>query len=71
MYLNFEADSLSVGKDVINLDCSSSGHYLLPLCFWLDLNSLSMISIDDKDVHSVALKLHKQFGHASSDKLIK
>ena len=30
-----------------------------------------MISIDNKDVHSVALKLHKQFGHASSDKLIK
>ena len=32
MCLDFANDTLFVGADKIKLDCSSSGHYLLPLC---------------------------------------
>ena len=30
-----------------------------------------MISVSDKNIRNVAVKLHKQFGHASSEKLIR
>ena len=77
MNLNFEKDTVTVFGDDVKLRCTTSGHYSLPLtahCQALDENksvsdTLSCVNLDDK--HAVAVKLHRQFAHPPSRRLLK
>ena len=55
------------------LEIASLGHYILPV---LPVNSGEhleniLLNMDSRNVKNVALKLHKQFGHAPYEKLKK
>ena len=56
--LNFEEDFCSIDGQKIQLKVTERGHYLLPL---LDVTDVSFVS---------PLRLHRVFGHASSNKII-
>ena len=79
---DFSNDTVNVGgRDIIKLTCTSSGHYCLPLTRLLLHDSsphsrivlhavnLKTMTIDEK--RRKAAKLHRQFSHASKEKLIR
>ena len=80
--MNFSDDTVNVGgKDIIKLTCTTSGHYCLPLTRLLlhDSSSYCRIVLQavylktmtaDEKKRKVA-KLHRQFSHASKEKLIR
>ena len=64
----------------IKLSCPSSGHYIIPLLLLNDYQidhcniTLTVVDIEKlslKEKKAKALKLHRQFGHATEDKLVK
>ena len=76
MRIKFSTDQLFVGDhDVINLKCSNSGHYLLPVNYFqadderIMLNILDLSTLDKNEKMKKALKLHRTFGHATEDNL--
>ena len=76
--LDFNTGRARVFDDWIQLQCSSSGHFMVPLTVLTayhedqivlhlqNFNSLSADALDKK-----ALKLHRTLGHCSKEKLIK
>lgn len=77
--LNFERDLIEIENMKIPLYISSSGHYCIPLtpCD-LDvkysniiLHAANISGLSRIDKMKKALKLHRQFPHASKEKLIK
>ena len=79
MQLDFLRDTAIIKGEEIRLICTTTGHYCLPMnhtCiddqsvqFVMHLQCLSGLS--QRDMASKALKLHRQFSHASKEKLRK
>ena len=81
MTLNFKNDTANVGEKDIPLYCTKSGHYSIPLTSWcidtkdpnnhivLHMKHLQGLSKEEK--MKKAGKLHRQFAHASKEKLVK
>ena len=79
MQLDFSTDTAIVRGEKVKLICTSTGHYCLPLnatCiddqsvnFVLHLECLNGLS--RRETLSKAMKLHRQFSHASKEKLRK
>ena len=79
MSLDFEFDIMTVFGEKIQLITTTSGHYALPISKSLHLaneierGSISNITLKVETVKSnreIAIKLHRQFGHALEDKLL-
>ena len=67
--LDFVKNKATMLGEDIDLMFTSNGHYYIPL---VDENEcISFIQNTEDDKSKIALKLHKQFSHPSSDKLIK
>ena len=79
MKIDFSKDTATIEGEEIKLQCTSTGHYCLPITnITLDredvnvvLHLLNLSSLSEKEQRSKALKLHRQFSHASKEKLIK
>ena len=79
MKLDFSRDTATVDGHEIKLYCTSTGHYCLPITnVSLDRNDINVVlhlqqlsSLSEKEKKSKALKLHRQFSHASKGMLIK
>ena len=79
MQIDFKRDVVSVKGKEMNLHCTSTGHYVIPVTiipsesnhvnFVFKLDVLENCSKEEKK--RKALKLHRQFSHASKEKLIK
>ena len=77
--LDFVNDQITMLGRKIDLQCTSNGHYCIPLSpkqvavnhgtvnVTLSVNNLEEKTVKEK--HDVALKLHKQFGHPCASKL--
>ena len=72
MTLNFVEDTATINGEKIDLDTTSSRHYIIPLrqsqeniLMTLDMNGKSI-----RDKNKTAKKLHQQFGHPTHDKLL-
>ena len=79
MNLDFESDTITIFGEKIPLITTASGHYAIPitrpihLVNELDTGKRSNITLavsEEKSSHDVALKLHRQFAHASEQKLL-
>ena len=59
------------------LDFNKAGHYTILVCEWTDEESIVVFHLEKlaeaskSEKSKKALKLHRQFGHASEDKLLK
>ena len=82
MVLDFETDTAEVLGNKVNLHCTSSGHYCLPLtnlllqdkpnsCVLIVLHTLNLKQLSRSEKMKKAMKLHRQFSHASKEKLCK
>ena len=71
MHINLEDDTAEVMGHKISLNCTSSGHYCIPILQEeIPVNQVSLAELTDKERQKTLLKLHLQFGHASADKMI-
>ena len=79
MVLNFQNDTASIFDESIPLTVTSSGHYVIPISKPKQLiNSIDNIKCmnitltahKDYSNEQIALKLHRQFGHPTKDKLL-
>ena len=76
--LNFVNDSVSIFGKNLKLKCTSSGHYYIPLSRLSGVDNINFVLIATQDISAssmdgkrkIAIKLHRQFSHPSSDKLI-
>ena len=81
LVLNFNEDTAEILGQRVRLHCTSSGHYCIPLSSTLlyegcDISSIilhadGLKSLSDDAKYKKASKLHRQFAHASKDKLCK
>ena len=82
MALDFETDTAKALGNKVNLHCTSSGHYCLPLtnillqekpnsCASIVLHTLNLKQLSRSEKMKKAMKLHRQFSHASKEKLCK
>ena len=82
MKINFQNDTINVFGQNIPLVTTSSGHYAIPLTpakqAINDLEresssniTLTINNINQQSNHAIAIKLHCQFAHPTSDKLIR
>lgn len=79
MKLDFSNDTVQVANETIHLDSTDSGHYVIPLTKPVKLlrradkdDSVKFtLSVSEKDDRKIALKLHSQFAHPTSERLIK
>ena len=77
MQLDFLRDVATVKGDEIRLICTTTGHYCLPMnhtCIddqsvHFVLNVQCLEGLSEREMASKALKLHRQFSHASKEKL--
>ena len=80
--LDLVTDTASVLGETVELVCSSSGHYCIPLSNLLFnqqgdlrasvvLHTSAVKSLSREEKWRKAMKLHRQFSHASKDKLCK
>lgn len=73
MKLDLENDSASIfGKDV-QLQCTSSGHYCVPIdqinVSVVDTASALIVTLESTGKNDIIEKLHKQFAHPSAKRL--
>ena len=80
MKLDFSKDTVYMCGEEIQLSSTKSGHYTIPLTKSTKvirafensrLGNFTLTVVDNTDVHKTALKLHSQFAHPTSAKLIK
>ena len=82
MKINFQNDTINAFGQNIPLVTTTSGHYAIPLTpakqAINDLEresssniTLTMNNINQQSNHAIAIKLHRQFAHPTSDKLIR
>ena len=79
MKLNFENDTITVSRQPINLIVTKSGHYTIPITnnkhILNDLNTthqhITLTLTNNKSDKDIAVKLHRQFTHPASNKLVK
>ena len=79
LILNFNDDSAQILGQKVKLYCTSSGHYCIPLSNTLlydgcDMSSFvlhaeGLASLTEDEKYKKAVKLHKQFAHASKERL--
>ena len=79
LILNFTDDSAEILGQKVRLHCTSSGHYCIPLSNTLlydgcDMSSFilhaeGLVSLTDNEKMKKAVKLHRQFAHASKERL--
>jgi hypothetical protein len=69
--LDLENDTAEIFGNEVTLNCTSSGHYCVPM-YREDIYvcAVNLDTVDEKDRHKTLVKLHIQFGHASSEKLV-
>ena len=75
MILNTADHTVTVAGIKFNLEFNQSGHYTIPVCDWINQDSNIVFHLD-RLVHSnttgktnKANKLHRQFAHASKERL--
>ena len=79
LILNCENDTANVFGKTIELNCTTSGHYCLPVNSFhigysyinVVLHASSLTDLPKQEKMKKALKLHRQFGHANAEKLNK
>ena len=79
MKFNFENDTITAFEKPINLILTKSGHYAIPITsnkhILNDLNTtaqhITVTLTRNKSDKDIAMKLHRQFAHPTSNKLIK
>ena len=81
MTLDFKNDSAEIFGNVVQLMTTQSGHYAIPICPYstilnnvtsgIDSNITLIASSESKSKYDIALKLHRQFAHPASVKLLK
>ena len=81
LILNFNDDSAQILGQKVKLHCTSSGHYCIPLSNTLlydgcnmssfILHAEGLASLTDNEKFRKAVKLHRQFAHASKERLCK
>ena len=77
MNIDFGKHQAMIGDEVLELGCNSAGHYVIPLTEFADescnvvFKLTNVLSGDQKEQEAKAKKLHRQFCHASKEKLIK
>jgi hypothetical protein len=77
MVIDFANHTLTANGEAFTLELNSSGHYTIPVCEWTDekchvvfhAERLKNSSLEEKV--NKAKKLHKQFAHASKERLIR
>ena len=71
VHMNLEDDTAEVFGKKVSLDFTSSGHYCLPLNREeIQVCEVNLEDITEKEREKIISKLHFQFGHAHSSKLI-
>ena len=82
MTLNFEEDTIIAFGESVNLIVTKTGHYAVPITnnkrILNDVtnkndtpNNVTLTLINEKTPRDIAIKLHRQFAHPTSQKLIK
>ena len=79
MKLDFSNDTVELADEMIKLDSTDSGHYIVPLTKPVKLmrridkdDSVQFtLSVSETNDKKIAQKLHSQFAHPTSDRLIK
>ena len=80
--INFAEDKVTILGKTLNLHCTSSGHYSVPICkpkqvilqnkYQPEVSVMfTMVSKTTGEKRKAAIKLQKQFAHPRSDRLIK
>ena len=69
MHLNFQSDTLHALGQTIKLIVTKNGHYAVP--FTLPVSNITLNLENSLTKNGMACKLHRQFAHASSEKLFK
>ena len=77
MKIDFSNNQAEVCGEIMSLRCTTSGHYCIPLSYFVsescnfvfNIEHLCGSTVDEKK--KKALKLHRQFCHASSERLIR
>ena len=71
MKLDLESDTAEIFGTKIHLNCTSSGHYCVPIIDEKEeVFNVDLTKVCDKEREKIFSKLHSQFGHASCLKLI-
>ena len=79
MVIDFKKDTASALGEVVNLETTSSGHYIIPLSkpkqLMMNVNknknvNITLISRKNQTNKQIALRLHRQFAHASLNQLL-
>ena len=81
MVLNFVNDTVNVLGETIDLECTVSGHYCIPLSntlldidsqfYNIILHTSALKGLTKSEKRKKALKLHQQFAHCSKERLFK
>ena len=80
MKINFSDDSVTLHKKKNKLTCTKPGHYCIPINLVnfaensssnIILHSLELVNRSTSEKMAKAKKLHRQFSHASKEKLRK
>ena len=79
--LDFHTDTIKVGPNEVKLSCTTTDHYCIPLSranLQTEVNQSSIVlhttnlkHLNEKEKCVKAMKLHRQFSHASKEKLLK
>ena len=70
MKLDLESDTAEIMGTKIHLNCTTSGHYCIPIGDEKDVFNVDLENASVQQREKILQKLHCQFGHASSQKLI-
>ena len=77
MKIDFSKNQAEVCGEVLSLNSTTSGHYCIPLSYFVSEKCNFVFRIDQvcgstiEEKRKKALKLHRQFCHASSERLIR
>ncbi len=78
MSVDFAQDEAWIGKQKpFKLCCNTTGHYTIPVSAWADescevvLHLQHFIKLTEKEKEQKTKKLHRQFAHASKERLLK
>ena len=81
MVLDFVNDTVNVLGENIELECTVSGHYCIPLYntlldikskfYNMVLHTTALKGLSRSEKKKKAIKLHQQFAHCSKERLIK
>ena len=76
MVLNTADHTVTVAGEKFNLEFNRSGHYIIPVCDWMNQDCNIVLHLDrlrdstSTEKANKAKKLHRQFAHASKERLI-